>query len=342
MQALVKYASGDGNVELRDVDEPVCQDNQVKIEVGHCGICGTDLHVYHDRFRNYPPVILGHEFSGSIVQAGSAVRSFRVGQRVTVLGAMTVVCGHCRFCRQGEFMFCPDRRGMGHGVNGAFTRYVVAREEQLFELPDELPTEQGALIEPFAAAVHAVCEMSELRLGETVLVSGPGPIGLMCLKLLVAAGMKTIVAGVSADSSRLQLGSQMGAARVVDVQRVDLLDVVREETGGVGVDLALECSGVAASVANCLNALGPLGRLTQVGHFGNEITIPYDLVAFRQIRITGSVGYTAGSWRRSLQILADGDIELTDLITDRLPLDQWKAGFQAFEDGQALKVLLTP
>jgi L-iditol 2-dehydrogenase len=244
--------------------------------------------------------------------------------------------------RQGEFMFCPDRRGMGHGVNGAFTRYVVAREEQLFELPDELPTEQGALIEPFAAAVHAVCEMSQLRLGETVLVSGPGPIGLMCLKLLVAAGMKTIVAGVSADSGRLQLGSQMGAARVVDVQRVELLDVVREETGGVGVDLALECSGVAASVANCLNALGPLGRLTQVGHFGNEITIPYDLVAFRQIRITGSVGYTAGSWRRSLQILADGDIELTDLITDRLPLDQWKAGFQAFEDGQALKVLLTP
>jgi L-iditol 2-dehydrogenase len=342
MQALVKYASGVGNVELRDVDEPACNDNQVKIEVGHCGICGTDLHVYHDRFRNFPPVILGHEFSGTIVEAGSAVHSFHTGQRVTVLGAMTVVCGRCRFCRQGEIMFCPERRGMGHGVNGAFTRFVVAREEQLFELPTDLPAEHGALIEPFAAAVHAVCEMSELRLGETALVSGPGPIGLMCLKLLVAAGMKTLVAGVAADSTRLELASRIGAARVVNVQQEDLQAVVREETGAVGVDLALECSGAAASVATCLGALRPLGRLTQVGHFGQQITIPYDLVAFRQIRITGSVGYTVDSWRRSLRILAEGHIELADLITHRLPLTEWRDGFQAFENGTALKVLLMP
>ncbi len=342
MQALVKFAPGVGNVELRDVEEPVCQENQVKIEVGHCGICGTDLHVYHDRFRNYPPVILGHEFSGTIVEAGSAVRNSQVSQRVTVLGAMTVVCGRCRFCRQGEFMFCPERRGMGHGVNGAFARYVVAREEQLFELPADLPAEQGALIEPFAAAVHAVCEMSLLQLGEMVLVSGPGPIGLMCLKLLVAAGMKTLVAGVAADAIRLDLARRIGAARVVNVERENLRAVVQEETGGVGVDLALECSGAAASVANCLSAIRPLGRLTQVGHFGQEITIPYDLVAFRQICITGSVGYTADSWRRALQILAEGNIDLADMITHRLPLSRWKDGFQTFEDGTGLKVLLMP
>jgi L-iditol 2-dehydrogenase len=239
-------------------------------------------------------------------------------------------------------MFCPQRRGMGHGVNGAFARYVVAREEQLFELPAELPTEQGALVEPFAAAVHAVCEMSDLRLGDTVLVSGPGPIGLMCVKLLVAAGMKTIVAGVAADASRLQLAGQIGADRVVNVQQDDLAEVVRHQTGGAGVDVALECSGAAASVSNCLGALRPLGQLTQVGHFGHDIAIPYDLVAFRQIRITGSVGYTADSWRRSLSILAAGDVQLADLITDRLPLDRWKEGFQAFEQGQALKVLLRP
>jgi L-iditol 2-dehydrogenase len=342
MQALVKYAPGVGNVELQEVAEPVCRDNQVKIEVSHCGICGTDVHVYHDRFRNYPPVILGHEFSGKIVEVGSAVEHFRLGQRVTVLGAMTVVCGRCRFCRQGKFMFCPERRGMGHGVNGAFARYAVAREEQLFELPDDLPTEQGALIEPFAAAVHAVCEMSELRLGETVLVSGPGPIGLMCLKLLVAGGLRTLVAGAGADSTRMELAARLGAARVVNVEREDLCAVVEEETDGYGVDLALECAGVAESAANCLKAVRPLGRLTQVGHFGRGIMLPYDLVAFRQIRVTGSVGYTADSWRRSLQILAEGRVELADLITHRLPLKRWREGFQAFEEGTALKVLLMP
>lgn len=342
MKAVVKFAAGVGNVEVRDVEEPQCGAGQVKIEVGFCGICGTDIHVYHDRFRNYPPVILGHEFAGTIVEAGSGVERFKTGDRVTVLGAMTVVCGRCRYCRQGEFMFCPDRRGMGHGVNGAFARWVVAREEQLFRLPERLPLEQGALVEPFAAAVHAVCEMTATPLGDTVLVSGPGPIGLMCVKLLVAAGVKTLVAGTKADTARLELADRWGAARVIDVEKEALLAVVEEETDGQGVDLALECAGAAASVAQCLRAIRPLGRLTQVGHFGREISIPYDLVAFRQIRITGSVGYIADSWRRALAILGSGRVELGELITQRLPLDRWQEGFQAFEARSVLKVLLQP
>jgi L-iditol 2-dehydrogenase len=342
MKAVVKFASGEGNVEIREVEEPQCGAGQVKIEVGFCGVCGTDIHVYHDRFRNYPPVILGHEFAGTIVETGCGVERFKTGDRVTVLGAMTVVCGRCRYCRQGEFMFCPDRRGMGHGVNGAFARWVVAREAQLFRLPERLPLEQGALIEPFAAAVHAACEMTARPLGDTVLVSGPGPIGLMCVKLLAAAGVKTLVAGTTADTRRLELAGRWEAARVVDVEKEDLLSVVQEETGGQGVDVALECAGAAASVAQCLRAIRPLGRMTQVGHFGREIAIPYDLVAFRQIRITGSVGYTADSWRRALEILGSGRVELGELITQRLPLDRWQEGFQAFEARSVMKVLLQP
>lgn len=342
MKALVKFAPGVGNVELREVEEPRCGPGQVKIDVGFCGICGTDVHVYHDRFRNFPPVILGHEFAGTVVETGNGGGRFHTEDRVTVLGAMTVVCGRCRYCRQGEFMFCPDRRGMGHGVNGAFARCVVAHERQLFRLPDNLPLEEGALVEPFAAAVHAVCEMTNTPLGDTVLVSGPGPIGLMCVKLLAAAGVKTLVAGTTADAQRLELARRWGAAGVIDVEKEDLSAVVQEETDGQGVDVALECAGVAASVAQCLRAIRPLGRLTQVGHFGREITIPYDLVAFRQIRITGSVGYTADTWRRALEILGAGRINIGELITHRLPLDSWQQGFQAFEARSALKVLLQP
>ncbi|MCI0538589.1 MAG: alcohol dehydrogenase catalytic domain-containing protein, partial [Verrucomicrobiales bacterium] len=226
MIALVKYQSGPGNVEIRDMPEPVCGANQVKLEIGYCGICGTDLHVYNDTFRNFPPVILGHEFSGRVAQIGHDVKNVREGDRFAVLGASTVTCGKCSYCRKGEFMFCPERRGMGHGVNGAFTRYVVARPDQLFKVPDHIPDDEAAMCEPFAAAVHAVCEITELRLGDVALVSGPGPIGLLCLKLLVAQGVRTIVAGAAADRTRLVIAQELRAKKVVNVNDEDLLKAV--------------------------------------------------------------------------------------------------------------------
>jgi len=129
MKALVKFAKGPGNVEIRDVDDPPCGVDQVKLEVSWCGICGTDLHVYHDTFRNFPPVILGHEMSATVVESGSKVQGLALGDRFCILGASAVTCGGCVYCRRGEFMFCPERRGMGHGVNGAFARYVVVRPD---------------------------------------------------------------------------------------------------------------------------------------------------------------------------------------------------------------------
>jgi L-iditol 2-dehydrogenase len=340
MKAVLKYASGPGNVEVREVDEPRCADNQVKLEVACCGICGTDLHVYHDTFRNFPPVILGHEFCGRVVEVGRDVKGISEGGRFAVLGASAVTCGRCVYCRKGEFMFCPERRGMGHGVDGAFTRYAVARSDQLFRLPDNLSDDEGALCEPFAAAVHAVCEISRIRLGDVALVSGPGPIGLLCLKLLAADGVKTIVAGTAADRRRLDLARTMGAAVVVDVTRQDLQAVVKAETDGFGVDIAMECAGAAASARACLEAVRPLGQYTQVGHFGQNIELNADCLAFKALRMNGSVGYNAETWTRMLRILAEGTVRLGDMVTDRLPLEKWKEGFDACEDKSALKVLL--
>ncbi len=342
MRAVVKTAPGPGNVDLLEMPEPACGPGHVKIEVNACGICGTDLHVLHDTFRNYPPVILGHEFAGPAVEIGREVRGIERNRRYCVLGASAVTCGRCVYCRAGEFMFCTERRGMGHGVNGAFTRYAVARPDQLFALPDELPTEEGALVEPFAAAVHAVAEIARVRSGDVALVSGPGPIGLLCVKLLLAAGVKTLVAGATCDQARLALARNMGAAVAVDVQRDDLATIVREETNGIGVDLAFECAGAAASAANCLRAVRPLGQYVQVGHFGREVSVPLDLVAFRQVQFLGSVGYTAATWHRSMQILAQGRVRLGDLITHRLPLDRWQEGFDLAAQKAAGKVLLLP
>src|SRR5215467_2662044 len=136
MKALVKYASGNGNMDVLDMPEPECGANQVKVEIAFCGVCGTDIHVMHDTFRNFPPVILGHEMAGTVVEEGKNVTTAKPGDRVTVLGATAVTCGACEYCRTGYFIFCRNRRGMGHGVNGAFTRYVVVRPDQLYRVPE--------------------------------------------------------------------------------------------------------------------------------------------------------------------------------------------------------------
>ncbi len=342
MMALVKTAPGAGHVELRTVPDPVPSDDQVKLEVSLCGICGTDLHVLHDTFRNFPPVILGHEFVGRVVEEGRNVRGQTdPAARYAVLGATAVTCGRCSHCRSGDFMLCENRRGMGHGVNGAFARYACVRPDQLFRLDDGLPEEEGALVEPLAAAVHAVTEITTVRPGDIALVSGPGPIGLLCLLVLVHQGIRTIVAGTSADAARLEFARQLGAARVVDVQTENLAEAVRAETGGSGVDAAFEVAGAAASAVACLNALRPLGRYTQVGHFGRDITVPFDRIGFRQLTVAGSVGYTVATWTRTLRLISQG-LRPSRIVTHRLPLSSWQEGFTLFDQKKAVKVLLNP
>src|SRR5947209_3070001 len=258
MKALVKYAPGEGNLDVIEVAEPSCGDSQVKVEIAFCGVCGTDIHVLHDTFRNYPPVILGHEFAGTVVEAGRNVAGVAIGERVTVLGATAVTCGHCEYCRTGYFIFCRERRGMGHGVNGAFTRFVVVRPDQLYRVPDGFSLAEASLTEPFAAVVQAITELTPVRIGETALVSGPGPIGLLAVKLLAAEGIRTIVAGGPGDADRLDAAKRFGAAAVVDTGTTHLAEAVREQTGGAGADVAFECAGHPASVGGCLESLRPM------------------------------------------------------------------------------------
>lgn len=342
MKALVKFASGDGNVDVLDVEEPVCGADQVKIEVAFCGLCGTDIHVLHDTFRNYPPIILGHEFAGTVVEVGKNVTGVTPGAKVACLGATAVTCNQCTYCKSGNFIFCANRRGMGHGVNGGFTRYVVMRPEQLYRVPTDLPLEAAALSEPFAAAIHAVTELTQVRIGDVALISGPGPMGLLCLKLLVAEGVKTIVAGAAGDDSRLEAALRFGAADAIHVQKQNLLDAVQKHTDGRGVNVAFECAGHESSVRACLKALRPMGRYTQVGICGREIQFPIDEIFYKQLQLTGSICYTAQTWDRMMKIFAQGRIRLEDMVSEKLPLAQWRKAFDLCVKKKALKVLLYP
>lgn len=342
MKALVKYASGDGNLQIMDVPEPACASNQVKVEVAFCGVCGTDIHVLHDTFRNYPPVILGHEFSGTVVEVGSDVVGVGPGERVAGLGATAVTCGQCQYCRSGYFIFCTSRRGMGHGVNGAFTRYVTLRPDQLYRIPSNFSLEEAAMSEPFAAAVQAVTEIANVKIGDTALVSGPGPIGLLCLKLLVAQGVKTIVVGAPGDDARLRAALDYGASAVVDLGGQKLKDAIEENTGGAGIDVAFECAGVEASVKGCLESLRPMGQHVQVAICGREIKFPIDQIFYKQLTMSGSVCYTAKTWDRMMKIFAGGRISLTDMISEKLGITEWQTAFHLCTTKKAIKVLMYP
>jgi len=231
---------------------------------------------------------------------------------------------------------------MGHGVNGGFARYVVLRPDQLYFVPKTLTLEEAAISEPFAAAVQAVTELTQVRIGDTALVSGPGPMGLLCLKLLVAEGVKTIVAGAPGDEARLAAAHRFGATAVVNVGHQTLLDIVREETGGIGADAAFECAGHPSSVRACIEALRPMGQYTQVGICGQDIPFPMDQVFFKQLNLTGSVCYTAQTWDRMMKIYAQGRVRLNDIISDKLPLSEWRKAFELCTQKRGLKVLIYP
>jgi L-iditol 2-dehydrogenase len=342
MRALVKYRPGDGNVAIGDMPDPACTEGRVKIEVRFCGVCGTDLHVLHNTFPNYPPVILGHEFSGVAVEVGRGVTRVSRGDRVTVFPASAVICGKCPYCRSGNFLFCPTRRGMGHGVHGAFTRYAVVREDQVYKIPEGFSYEEAALSEPFAAATHAVCEITRPQAGDVVLVSGPGPIGLMCLKLLVAMGTQTIVAGLGKDESRLECARRIGAVQTVNVESDDVVEVVRQATGGAGANIAIEAAGSAASLRNCLEAVRSMGRITQAGIYGQDVEAPLDRLFHKQLELLGSVGYTPRTWDRVMSIFSHGKVRLCDLVSDVLPLTQWEQAFDVCANKRGLKVLIAP
>ncbi|MFP7335104.1 alcohol dehydrogenase catalytic domain-containing protein [Shouchella clausii] len=340
MKAVMKVAPGPGNVEFRDVPDIDCKDNEVKINVKYSGICGTDLHILHDTFKNFPPVVLGHEFSGVVMEIGKEVKAVAVGDRVTVLPSTAVTCGICEHCRQGQYVFCESRRGMGYGVNGSFTKNVVVREDMVYKIPDNISLEAAALAEPLACVVQALEELEQPTAGDTVLLSGPGPLGLVALSLLISRGLDVIVAGTDVDGTRLELAKKMGASRIVNVNKENLDDIVKNKTIGKGVDFAVECAGHPSSINTCLQQLKNKGKLVQLGIVGSKVTLDYDLIIYKQITLQGSVAHSMSTWEKVMKLFEQNTLDLNSLITHKFPLERWKEAFEISENKQSGKVLL--
>lgn len=340
MKALMKTKPGFGNLELLDIPEPVCNETEIKIKVHYTGLCGTDLHIYHDSYENFPPVVLGHELSGEVVESGKNVKDIRPGDRVMVLPSIAWTCKKCSFCKQGYYMFCSERRSIGSGVNGSFTEYVIVNEQMVYKIPPTLSMQEAALAEPLACAVQAVEELTEFHNGDWVLLSGPGPIGLLCLSLLVAKGCNVIVTGTTQDEKRLNISRDLGAKVVVDVFTQDLSKIIKERTNGLGVDAAIECSGAPSAVNTCLQSLKRLGKYIQVGIIGSEVEFDIDTLLYKQISLYGSYAHSMKTWEKVQKVLSTKSLNLKPIITDILPLSEWEKAFDLFHSKESGKILM--
>lgn len=341
MRAIVKEHGGPGHLALKEWPEPSPNQNEVKIAVAAAGICGTDIHILDGEWPSRPPVVLGHEFCGTVAGVGDLVSNFRPGDRV-VASNPAKTCGACYHCRAGNPFMCNDRVSVGYMIDGAFAEYVCIADVRCHHLPDNVSFRQAALGEPLTAAVHGLIERTVVLPGDVVLVSGPGCVGILAMVIAKLQGAKTIVLGVTKDSRRLALAKELGADLVVDAAKENVADIVREYSAGAGVDLVCECAGAPASLDTCLQIVRKEGTLLQLGIYSRPFEVDFNKIVMKELKVVGSFGYVWTSWRRSLQLLQDGKIKVDQMISHELPLRDFAEAFRLTRDGTATKVVLNP
>jgi threonine 3-dehydrogenase len=340
MKAIVKAARGPGLV-VRDVPKPVCGPSDVLIRVHHAGVCGTDLHIADwnpwAEGRVKPPVTLGHEFAGEIVEVGSEVHEdFKRGELVTAEGH--IVCGHCLQCRTGNGHVCQRTSIIGVDRNGAFAEYHAMPAGNVMRL-DGIPAEIGAIMDPMGNAFHTV--LSTDVSGGIVLILGCGPIGCFAVGIAKAAGAAAVIA-VDVNEMRLSLARKMGAARALNPKKDDVDAAVRELSKGDGADLVCEMSGAPAALHSGFKLVRPGGRVHLLGI--PDGTVPIDFaneIVFKGITIYGVIGRKMyETWHLMQRFLRSGQFDPRPVITHRFPLEKIDEAIAAIRCGDAGKVIL--
>jgi len=344
MKAVVKYGKGKGLVEIREVPEPKMKEDEVLIEVKAVSVCGSDLHIYHDAHPYWPPVILGHEFSGVITEVGKEVKGWKVGDRI-VSETRTGSCGICYMCQSGFPQVCEQKRPYGIGINGAYTKYVAGPARLLHRLPDNIPFEVGAVIEPTAICVTSILERSRLQAGESLVITGPGPIGLISLAIVKAAGAGLVgITGTSSDEGiRFEKARELGADFMIVVDKENPVQKVLEMTNGLGVDVLIETSGSGKAIYQAFEMVRRLGRICAIGISGKEeVPIPYDRGIFKALRYDFCFSSSWTAWETTIGLISKGVLPIEKIITHQLPLEKWEEAFRLLENLQAAKVILIP
>ncbi len=327
MKAAVWYGRED--VRILDLPEPVVAQDQVKIRVRWCGICGSDVHEYragpiiipkkpHPLTGKSSPVILGHEFSGDVVEIGERVKRIAVGDRVTI--HCLIYCGKCAYCRQGEYNMCLKLATVGLAWDGAFAESVVVPDYTVLKLPDRVSYEMGTFSEPLAVAVRAV-KRSRLRVGDTAAVIGTGPIGLLVLQAAKAGGASKVFA-VEPIPGRRELAKQLGADEVFDPAQGDVGKEIAERTEGLRAHIAFECVGSQGAFDTAIRVTGRRAMIVMVGMALKPIEVPFFKLWGHEKEITTCTGYV-DEYPAALALMADRRVRVEPLITEKIHLEDF-------------------
>lgn len=344
MKALVKTRKGVGCIEVCDVPEPVPGPGEVKIKVAACGICGSDIHVRHDSFPYWPPVILGHEFTGTVAGLGPDCKYYKVGERV-VAEPHTRACGHCHLCRTGNIQICPDKRSPGWGIDGGMAEYICYPEKLLHRIPDSMTWDQAAVVEPTANIVSDVLERTGVMAGDFVVVQGPGPIGLLAAMAAraVGAGDVAIIGTPNDLALRMKTAKELGFTNLINVGETNAVEAVMALTNGRGADVLVECSGAPKAIASMADLIRKKGRISVIGLTGGKtVEVPWDKFAFKVANVFFNMSTAYTSWDRSISLISSGRLPAEKVVTHRGPIEQWEALFDAVENLKALKALIIP
>jgi alcohol dehydrogenase/L-iditol 2-dehydrogenase len=339
----VQYALEPLAVELREVAVPDIGDEDVLLRVGAVSVCGSDVHQAYNThsWAVNVPVVLGHEFAGTVAKTGRAVKRFREGDRV-VSETAAEVCGECLLCRTGRYNLCPHRKGFGYGIDGAMASYVKVPARCLHRIPDTLPFGIACLAEPHAVAYNAMCVNSLIRPGDLVVVLGPGPIGLLCARMAALAGADPlIVVGLSSDAPRLETALRLGATRVVDAQHEPVEDVVRA-LNPLGADLVCDASGASRPLDVALTLARPDGQVTKVGWSPDLVPVNINPLVQKNVRLQGSFSHNYPVWERVIHLLDRGLTHADAIVGLTAPLDGWREAFDAMHEGRVIKSVLIP
>lgn len=341
MKALLKTKLGPGNLEVAEVEEPQVGKDQVKILVKYSGICGTDIHTFQGHYKVSAPVILGHEFSGEVVEVGENVTEFQPGDRVTSETTF-YICGKCKYCQSGDYNLCSSRKGLGTQQNGSFTKYVIARKESVHRLPEHVDYLSAAMTEPLACAHHAVSK-SAIKKGDVVVVLGPGPIGLLTAQIAKTYGTTVVITGLSNDKIRLEKAKELGIDYAVNIQEEDINAIVQSLTDGYGADIVLECTGAVPAVNMGLDLLKKKGQFVQVGIFKNpEIPIDSEKIIQKELTFIGSRSQKPSDWEPSLALMNEKLVNAKALVTHQFDITQWDEAYKVIKNGESIKVILKP
>ena len=338
MKSLVKLKPEPG-IWLTRTERPKLGHNDLLIKIKKTAICGTDIHIYNwDEWSQNTipvPMVVGHEYAGEVVGIGQEVKGFSIGDRVSGEGHIT--CGHCRNCRGGRTHLCRNTVGVGGNRAGAFAEYLVIPAYNAFKLPDEISDDLAAIFDPFGNAVHTALSFD--LVGEDVLITGAGPIGIMAAAVAKHVGARHVVV-TDINEYRLDLAKKMGATRAVDVSKENLADVMTELGMTEGFDVGLEMSGVPMAFTSMLESMNNGGKIAMLGIPGKDMAIDWSQVIFKGLTIKGIYGREMfETWYKMASLIQSG-LDLTPIITHHYDIDDFQQGFDVMRSGQSGKVIL--